>query len=197
MTDGADTLWAVVVGAVLATVGGFSATRLEEMLRRRERERAAALLFGEILSALALITVFADESRQRGDPYGSFTLRMLRAARRETDAYERNRESLYDLRDPKLRARIHTLVVRVTLGFDGVLDTTALIDLALAAANGLPEGDPGKAEAQARIEQLMAERQLAFDAAVETLALTKPIIAMLEPLAKQSFDVHATVARDF
>jgi hypothetical protein len=197
MTDGADTLWAVVVGAVLATVGGFSATRLEEMLRRRERERAAALLFGEILSALALITVFADESRQRGDPYGSFTLRMLRAARRETDAYERNRESLYDLREPRLRARIHTLVVRVTLGFDGVLDTTALIDLALAATNGLPDGDPGKADAQARIEQLMAERQLAFDAAVETLALTKPIITMLEPLAKQSFDVHATVARDF
>src|SRR5262249_52990888 len=38
-----ETLWAVVIGAVLATAGGFAASQLEAYLRRRERERNAAL----------------------------------------------------------------------------------------------------------------------------------------------------------
>jgi hypothetical protein len=41
-----DTLLAVVIGAVLATVSGIAATQLEAYLKRRERERDAALLFG-------------------------------------------------------------------------------------------------------------------------------------------------------
>jgi hypothetical protein len=95
---GEATLWAVIVGAILATVGGFAATQLEAHFRRRERERSAALLFGEVLSVIEIITVLTNETREHGDPFGPVTSRMLRAVRRETEVYERNRESLYDLR---------------------------------------------------------------------------------------------------
>jgi hypothetical protein len=41
-----ETLWAVVVGAVLATVGGFAATQLEQFFRRRERRRRPTMRAG-------------------------------------------------------------------------------------------------------------------------------------------------------
>ena len=120
MSEGAETRWAVVRGAMLAPGGGFGATRLEEVFRRRERERGAALLFGEILTAIELIAQFANNARQRGDPYGAVTLRLMRGIRREVDVYDRDREALYDLRDPVARARIHTLMVRLTMALDAL-----------------------------------------------------------------------------
>jgi hypothetical protein len=186
----------VVVGAVLATVGGFVATQFEGFLRRRERERSAALLFGELLSVLAIIATMADESRGRGDPYGPLTTRLLRAVRREAETYDRNREALFDLRDGKIRARIHTLMVRVTLALDGVFDATGQIALADAAAGAPGLDDAAKAQALARLDTLLADRDLSFDFVVETVAQIKPIVSTLEPLARQSFDAHAAVARD-
>jgi len=79
---GGDTLAAVIIGAVLATLGGFAATQIEGHLRRRERERSAALLFGEVLSVIELLTNLADQARGRGDPYGGFTMRMTRGLAR-------------------------------------------------------------------------------------------------------------------
>jgi hypothetical protein len=52
-------------------MGGFAATQLEGFLRRRERERGAALLFGEILSVIELVAVLANEARGRGEPFGT------------------------------------------------------------------------------------------------------------------------------
>ena len=94
-----ETLWAVILGALLATASGFLATQLEAWFRRRERERNAALLFGEVLSTIALLLEIADDTRGTGDPYGPVTMRMLLAARREIDVYDRNREQRYDRRD--------------------------------------------------------------------------------------------------
>jgi hypothetical protein len=196
VSNGAETLWAVVVGAILATAGGFAATRLEELVRRRERERSAALLFGEILSALELIAEFANAARERGDPYGTLTMRLLRAVRRETEVYDRNRESLYDLRDAKLRVQIHTLMVRVTLALEGVFDATSQIAMAQDAAVALGPDDPARAEAMARVDALVADRQAAFDFAMESVSKTKPIISVLRPLAKQTFDARAALDRD-
>ena len=51
-----ETLWAVIIGALLATVGGFVATQFERMMHRRERERNAALVCGGVLSALDALT---------------------------------------------------------------------------------------------------------------------------------------------
>jgi hypothetical protein len=188
-----DTLWAVIIGAVLATVGGFAATQLERFIRRRESERAAALLFGEILSVIELITELADASRRHGDPYGPFTMRLLRAVRRETDAYDRNRESLYDLRDAKLRAQIHALMVRVTLTLEGVFDGTDEIVLTQKSLDGLGAEDPARAELAGQIESLLETRHGAFDFLVETVGEIKPLIAVLRPLAKETFDAYATV----
>jgi hypothetical protein len=190
--SGDDTVWAVVLGAVLATLGGFVAARLESYFGRRERERSAALLFGEILSVLDLILVLADEARGRGDPFGPLTLRMLRAAKRETETYDRNRESLYDLRDPGLRARIHTIMVRVTLSLEGVFESAECIDRLEVAGGPAPDSDDAR-----RLAYFVTSRQGAFEFAIEARGPIKDIVAALQPLAKQPFGDHDAIARSF
>jgi hypothetical protein len=96
-----STLMAVILGAVLATIGGFVATATERYLDKRERERNAALFFGEILSTLMVILAFADDTKKVGDPYGPITIRMLRSARR--DRYLRSQS-----REPLLSGRFRT-----------------------------------------------------------------------------------------
>src|SRR5579864_2133002 len=148
--DAIAQLVAVVIGAFLATIGGFMASQIEHGVRRRERERSAALLIGEILAVLRLIIGLADQARQRGDPYGPVTMRLVRAAHREADTYDRNRETLFDLRDPSIRARIHTLLVRLTLSLDGVLDAHEQADAARLAL--------GTETRSAAVTQLLEER---------------------------------------
>jgi hypothetical protein len=195
LSESAATLWSVVIGAMLATIGGFAATQMEGILRRRERERGAALLFGEILTALELITRVTNEARGRGDPYGPFTMRMLRAVRRETDAYDRNREQLYDLRDPTIRAKIHGLMVRVTLALDGVTDAADQIGILDGAASGLAEDDPMRRELAAQRAIQAEARHAAFGFMVEGASHIKPIIEALGPLSKQSFEKHEAMMR--
>jgi hypothetical protein len=171
-----DTILAVTVGAVLATLGGFVATEMEARLRRKERERGAALLFGELLTALATIIRIADQSRGHGDPFGPFTLRMLRAAQRETDAYERNRGALYDLRDGRLRLEIHVLMVRTGLALEGVFETTA----DLAEIGSALRKDAGDSGSEARSERLAHDRIAAFEAAVESVGEFRSLLGKLE-----------------
>jgi hypothetical protein len=194
--SGGGTLWAVVLGAVLATFSGFLANQLEAYMRRRERQRGAALLFGEILSVLELITMLAHEARGRGEPYGPMTMRLLRAVRRETETYERNREALYDLGDAKVRGQIHALMVRVIVSLEGVAEATVQIEQAEFALRGLDPDHPDRADAQARLEALLENRENAFDFAVETVGRAPPVIALLRPMAKQDFGVYASVVRD-
>ena len=172
---GDGTLVAVAVGAVLATAGGFVANQIEHSVRRRERERAAALLFGEILAAMKLIIGFAGEARGRGDPYGPITIRMVKAAHREALTYDRNRESLFDLRDGLLRISIHTLMVRLTLSLDGVLEASARITAMDPAANR---------------DAYIQDRQGSFDFLLELCDEISPILSRLGRLARHSFDAH-------
>jgi len=120
----AQTLLAIGIGAVLATIGGFIATLLETRVHRRERERTAALTFGEILTSLGLLLRAVDEAHGRGEPFGPLTMRLLRAARREVDAYERTRPALSDLRIADLRLSLHAIMIRVALALDGVLEAS-------------------------------------------------------------------------
>lgn len=182
-----STLMAVVLGAILATIGGFGATMLERFLDKRERERNAALFFGEILSSLSIIVRFADETKKIGEPYGPVTMRMLRSARSELDIYDRNRESIFDLRDGEMRARIQTLLIRFSMPLDGVIDATdelkTMRDLLKA------ERDPDE---RAHLEALIAtgeqRREGGYDFIIRTAAELKDVIKGLEPLARQSFD---------
>jgi len=188
---GDDTVWAVVLGAVLATLGGFVATQLEGYFRRRERERGSALLFGELLTVIALLLKMADESRSRGEPYGPLTMRLLRGVQRETETYDRNRESLYDLRDGTLRARIHTLMVRITLTIEGVFEAHDALALLKSA------GDPIDADAKVRAAAMDASRQGSFDFLIETSSQLAPLVAVLQPLSKQPIGDHEAIARAF
>jgi hypothetical protein len=119
-----STLLAVGVGAVLATIGGFVATLYEAWLHRRERERTAALTFGEILNSLRLVIRAVENSHGIGEPWGPLTIRLTRAARREVEAYERIRPALSDIRDTDLRLTMHAVVIRIMLGLDDILDST-------------------------------------------------------------------------
>ena len=166
-----ETLLGVTVGALLATFGGLLAGRLEQHLRRRERERNAAMLFGEILAALKLIVRLANDARGRGDPYGPITLRFLIAAQRETQIYDRNRETLFDVRDAALRARTHLLLLQLSLSLDSIFEATATI--AQAAAPPPVDG-----------------RDVQFGFLMELHAQIAPLLEMYEKIARQAFDAH-------
>jgi hypothetical protein len=192
----ADTLSAVIIGAVLATIGGFIATQLEAIMRRREREHSAALLFGEILSVIQLLMELTVQAKGVGEPYGPMTLRLIRAMGREIDIYERNREILYDLRQSEIRARIHTTVVRMRASLDGLIDFSTEIAEAELMLMGMAQDHPGRADVTARLANLNERRDGSFDFAVDTGGRIKPILAALQPIAKQSFASHAAIARE-
>jgi hypothetical protein len=192
---GTATLIAVTLGALLATLGGVIATQLENQVRKRERERNAALLFGEVLSTLELILKLADESRARGDPYGALTMRLVAGARREMDIYDRNREGLYDLRNANIRVRIHGLAIRVAMALDGVLEATpeiAGVELS-AKAPGLSK--KAKDELAERLDRMRASRAASFDFALEIAEQFKPVVGELGVLAKHSFEAMERIAR--
>jgi hypothetical protein len=189
-----STLIAVILGAILATIGGFTATVLERTLDKRERERNSALFFGEILSSMAVILRFADETKNIGEPYGPVTMRMLRSARSELDIYDRNRENLFDLRDADLRARIQTLLIRLSMPLDGVIEATE--ELKGMRAQLKAQSDPAeRAELEARLRTDEARRESAYAFITETAAQLKSVISGLEPLAKHSFDRIDKIAR--
>lgn len=179
-----DTMVAVVLGALLATLGGFLAARLEAWLRRGERERDAALLLGEIVFTFGMIIKMAAESRAIGDPYGSITMLMLYGARREADAYERNRERLADLRDAALRIRAHTLMITLSMSLGGILDASERIDRA-----------PDTAAGRATADRDRASRDGSFDFITQTVSSLDPILARLGTIARISFDGHEALAR--
>lgn len=177
-------LMGVAVGAVLATMGGLLGGQIENRLNRREREQSAALLFGEILAALRLIVRLADESRGRGDPYGPVTMRIVKAAARETQIYDRNRETLFAVRDPVLRARTHVLLIQMTLTLEAALEANE----ALKAADAAQAAGHDARHVEARRAAATAERQNSFDFMLELHAELPPLIARFETLAGQSFD---------
>lgn len=179
-----DTLMAVVVGALLATLGGFIAARFEAWLRRRERERDAALLLGEIVFTFVTILKMTDETRRIGDPYGPITMQMLVGARREADAYERHRDRLPDLGDANLRVSMHKLMITLIMTLDGMLaDSRAVTDF--------PATKAGRAAAEA----LRARRDSAFAFILESVPTLDPLLKRLSKIARISFDGHEAVVR--
>jgi hypothetical protein len=169
----------VAVGALLATMGGLVGGQIENRLNRKERENSAALLFGEILAALRLIIDLADETRGRGEPYGPVTLRVLKAAHRETIIYDRNRETLFAIRDPRLRANAHVLLLQISLTLEAVMEAAD----ALKTATG--------AEAEVAIGQ----RADSFDYLLELHGRLPPLIAQFEAIAGQSFNIPELLLR--
>jgi len=122
-------------------------------------------------------------------------MRMLRAIRRETEIYDRNRESLYELRYAAVRARVHALMAQITLALQGVLDAHGLIDLAEDAARGFGPADPIRGKSTMRVTRLAGDRQAAFDFMMELRSQIAPVTKVLSGLAKQPFSDHAPIVR--
>ena len=190
--SGQETILAVALGAALATIGGFLASQFERRIHRLERQRNAVLMFGEVLAGLRLLIDLASETRGRGEPYGRVTERMVRAAQREAELFNRNRELLYDVRDQALRTQIQSILVRMTLAIDGILSSYQAIDVATGGAGNA--GD-GKSIADPTLKGFVNDRTFAFDYAVELASEIKPILAKLGRVAKQSFDTHEAFIR--
>jgi len=182
-----ETLLAVVLGALLATAGGFSERQVERMVQRREKEQSAALLFGELLSAMRVMMRLGNEARGRGDPYGPVTLRFVRSILREIEIYNRNRETLLDLRNPRVRAGVSVLIARLSFSLDGVGDATGEITSLERNLFALGDGDPARPALERSIAALKEARHAAFDFAVETASEITPLLASLAPLARHDF----------
>ncbi len=186
---------AVAVGAFLATISGFIGTQIEHFNRRRDDERSAALLFGEILVGIRLALQLAAETRGRGDPYGPITMRMLRAAQRETQTYDRNRESLFDLRNPQIRAQIHILLTRLILALDGITEISREIASTETTMRMRGPDDASYGEFAALRESYSQDRARSFDFTVELKDEIGPLLEKLQRVAKYSFEVHEAVMR--
>src|ERR1700761_5483253 len=179
-------VWAVVLGALLATVGGFAATQMERIVEQRRRERNAALFFGEFLTGLQIILRVTKATHGRGDPYGPITLRMLRSAGKEIELYDRNRESLFDLRHAHLRARMQTLIIRLAMPIEGVFDASNEISNYQMKLT-LTIGAETRAEMESRVANLREMRDNAFEFVMELAGEIPGIIADLKPLAGHDF----------
>lgn len=192
-----DTLWAVVAGAVLATAGGFVATQIEHRVDSRRRERQAALFFGEIMALLGVTIAAAGRARGIGDPYGPVTMRLLRMIRRELDVYDRNRERLFELRDPALRARIHVTLLRTMMGVEGALEAAAQCNDIEAELKMNPDlAGPRRDHLQTRLSDQFQRRDGGFDFLIEASEQAVRLTKELEPIARIDFErlVKATRA---
>jgi|SRR5665213_32474 len=189
-------LWAVVLGALLATMGGFAATQLERIVEHNRRERNAALFFGELLTTLQIILKFAKDAHGRGDPYGPITMRMLQSARKEIDIYDLNRETLFDLRRADLRARIQTFVIRITMPLEGIFESAVEIN-ALRAQIKSPLNSESYTleESKVRFAELLEQREGGFVWIMENADKLTEIVRDLEPFAKHTFRDAEEVVR--
>jgi len=168
-----EALLGVTIGALLASAGGLLSGRYEQFLRRREREESAALLFGEILAALKLILRLAKDAKGRGEPYGPITMRFLTAAHRETQIYDRNRETLFDVRDNKLRAQTHLLLIQISLTLDAIFETTQAMTAGEKPADGAEDPRDGS-----------------FGFLMDLYEMIPPLLKSYETIARQTFDAH-------
>ncbi len=184
-----DTLTAVVAGAVLATAGGFIGTQIEHRVDLRRRERQAALFFGEIMSLLGVTVGSAKRARGIGDPYGPVTMRLLRMIRRELDVYDRNRERLFELRDPAMRARIHTTLLRTMMGVEGALESAAeAADLQTELQTNPDMPEARREHLEARLAERLRLRDGGFDFLVEASEQAGRLTKELEPIARVDFE---------
>jgi hypothetical protein len=183
-----DTLLAVVVGALLATIGGLIGEHYEDIIERRRRQRDAARFFGEILSSIDALVDRAVHSQQFGDPWGPVTMRLFRTAMREAEIYDRNRERLFDIVDPELRAKIHRHVVSEIFPLEAIIEGTEHI----ARINEiLDDGGALSDERRARLIDRHAiwvnSRKTGLSFILSERENTPDLCAALERLARVSF----------
>lgn len=186
--DNLDTLLAVVVGALLATGGAMVAELVQDRLGRKRKEREAARFFGEILNSVDRILDFAFDSIERGERWGSVSLRLFKTAFNETSVYERNRERLFEIGDIELRRTIHSHFLVETVPLIALIEYWELIDALnkeLSESEHLTE--TRRQYAIAELEKLTEARLAALESIRGEHAKTESICKMLEPIAGLQF----------
>ena len=190
-----STVGAIVLGSLLATLGGLAATQIEWHFEKMRRERHAALFFGEVFSSVLVILRLAKRVKGIGDPYGPITMRMLRQALQEIGIYERNRENLYSIRDAKLRNRIHTSILRISSPLNGIFDTTEEIRAGVTQLRTGGFTAEERQEIEVRIARLTQMRDGGFEYMEEMAQVLEIVVKDLEPVAGHSFiDIAAAAA---
>ena len=192
-----DTIWAIVAGAVLATTGGLIATQLEHRFDTKRRERESALFFGEIMTMVRMTAEAAERARGIGDPFGPVTMRLLRMVRRELDVYDRNRERLFELKDPIMRAHIHRTLLRTMMGVEGTSEAATEAAEIEDEILSIPDMPPQRlAVLERRMEDQKERRNLSFDFLNEMTQTAVDLAKKLEPIARVDFDTLLKAARE-
>lgn len=186
-----DTLVAVLVGALLATLGALAVDLVQDRLGRRRRQRDAARFFGEIITSVDQIFDLACESQKIGDPWGTYTQRLFEIASREASVYERNRERLFDIWDIELRFAINGHVLRATVPVASIVQQSDQIE-AIQARLDEDEtlSDTGRTSLRNRIEKLEAIREGGLTTAKSVRAASFEILKKLEELGGVRFDAR-------
>jgi len=183
-----DTLLAVVVGAMLATVGGVVSEHYEDAIERRRRERDAARFFGEILGSIDELVDRAIHSQKFGDPWGPVTMRLFRTAMREAEVYDRNRERLFDIQDMELRNRIHVHVISEIFPLEAIIEGS---DRIAAITERLDEDQAISNEKRAKLHERLAvwinSRKTGLEFIANERTKTPDICKGLERLAGVQF----------
>jgi hypothetical protein len=139
----------------------------------------------------------AERARGIGDPFGPVTMRLLRMVRRELDVYDRNRERLFELKDPIMRAHIHRTLLRTMMGVEGTIESAneaaELEDEILSS----PDMAPQRLEVLTRrMEDQKERRNLSFDFLNEMSQSAVDLAKKLEPIARVDFDTLLKAARE-
>ena len=178
---------AMIIGAFLASTGGFLVAWLLDRMARKRQERSIALVCLDLITSLSVMTMLAKDARSRGNPYGPYTIRLVRSCMRDLAVYERNRERIADISDPNVRAEIYQCLARLSLAIEGVLAETDILAKAEEEAIALREqGDTTKLEALKQDQtEREARRDLSFEFMLETTEeLCAPLAIKLRTIAR-------------
>ena len=178
---------AMIIGAFLASAGGFLVAWLLDRMARKRQERSIALVCLDLLSSLSVLTNLAKDARSRGTPYGPYTIRLVRSCMRDLDVYERNRERIADISDPNVRAEIYQCMARMTLAIEGVLGETEIIAKAddIVEAARATGGSATIEDLTRDLKERQARRDLSFEFMIETTEeLCGPLALKLRAIAK-------------
>jgi hypothetical protein len=105
-----QSVWHIIIGAVLALAGGFLATVWQEWRNQRARRRTVTVFACDVLDSMTgIFGELVDYQGQTGIVWISILDRLLE----EYPTFQRNREHLISFADPRIRRELQTIVFKV------------------------------------------------------------------------------------
>ena len=188
--DQAGTLIAILVGAVLATLGALFADLYRERGQRKRRERDAAKAFGQILASIISMMRFTVRSQGIGTPWGNLTVRFMQLCLKQGQWFEENLNLLFDIEDVFLRHKIRTYTGALMYPVQSMVDYSLQIEemrRQLLFDNNLQPHQKDWLNEQ--IAQKSEARESAFLAAQHQMSRSDIVLPDLEKLSQVAFDI--------